>query len=265
MDITVEIAGKRVLIRNMSQQLEPRFQKYLAKEDPDMELDHEIRLSLEEREKTARQIDRYAEQVQDPEASSSRFPGIYLEFLAIHRLLTKAFLEDDIYLFHASTLMIDGIGIAFTAPSGTGKSTHSRLWQKYIPGVKMVNDDKPFLRVSDDGKDVLVCGSPWNGKENRGSDIRCPLRAFFLIGRADTTLPAEEQNQVEEIPPIEAFRELYLQIYRPGVKLYMKQTMDFINKLMHCVKIYRLRVNMSPEAARTAYGVVKRDILGMQR
>lgn len=262
MDITVQVAGKLVRIRNMNPQVFPRFQNYLAKEDAsDRRPDHEICLSLEQRERTVRQMDRYAELTGNPGTSSSRFSRGYLEYLEVHGLMTEAFLADDIYLFHASTLMIDGIGVAFTAPSGTGKSTHSRLWQEYIPGVTMVNDDKPFLRMSDDGKDVLVCGSPWNGKENRGNDISCPLKAIFLIGRTDETLPQEQQNQVEEILPIDAFRDLYLQIYRPDEKKYMRQTMDFINRLMHHVKIYRLHVNMSPEAARTSYEAVKRDIL----
>lgn len=166
--------------------------------------------------------------------------------------ITDILLDDNVYLFHASTLMADGCGIAFTAPSGTGKSTHARLWRENIPGVTMINDDKPFLKVAEDGT-VLVCGSPWNGKHELGENIMVPLKAIYFVKRADPYLPAEEQNQVIERSPIDSFRDLYVQIYRPDRRDRMQQTMDFMNHLMHSVKLYELRCNMETEAAKAAY------------
>ena len=68
----------------------------------------------------------------------------------------------DTLLVHASTVEYDGKGYLFLGKSGTGKSTHSRLWLDHIKGSELLNDDNPIVRIID-GK-VYVYGSPWSGK-----------------------------------------------------------------------------------------------------
>ena len=65
----------------------------------------------------------------------------------------------------------------FTAPSGTGKSTHARLWREaFGERVVMINDDKPLLLVRPEG--VTVYGTPFRGKHGLGGDRSAPLRAI---------------------------------------------------------------------------------------
>lgn len=63
---------------------------------------------------------------------------------------------------HASVVMRGGRGFLFLGRSGTGKSTHSRLWLKYLDGTELLNDDNPVLRVVDG--EARVYGTPWSGK-----------------------------------------------------------------------------------------------------
>lgn len=75
----------------------------------------------------------------------------------------QAMLKYNTVLFHASVIEKDGSGYAFLGKSGTGKSTHSRLWLKYIPDTKLLNDDNPAVRIMED-ESVMIYGTPWSGK-----------------------------------------------------------------------------------------------------
>jgi hypothetical protein len=75
----------------------------------------------------------------------------------------QAMLKYNTVLFHASVIEKDGNGYAFLGKSGTGKSTHSRLWLKYISDTKLLNDDNPAVRIMEDGN-IMIYGTPWSGK-----------------------------------------------------------------------------------------------------
>ena len=64
--------------------------------------------------------------------------------------------QKDLLLIHASVTMKDGKGYLFLGKSGTGKSTHSQLWLKHIPGTELLNDDNPAVRLIND--EVIVYG-----------------------------------------------------------------------------------------------------------
>ncbi|KUY16978.1 hypothetical protein BAZ12_20000 [Elizabethkingia miricola] len=75
----------------------------------------------------------------------------------------QAMLKYNTVLFHASVIEKDGSGYAFLGKSGTGKSTHSRLWLKYISDTKLLNDDNPAVRIMED-ESIMIYGTPWSGK-----------------------------------------------------------------------------------------------------
>ena len=83
---------------------------------------------------------------------------------------------------HASVTVKNGKGFLFLGQSGTGKSTHSSLWLKNIPGTHLLNDDNPVVRVVD-GK-ARVYGSPWSGKTPCYRNEDYPIGAFVRINRA---------------------------------------------------------------------------------
>ena len=102
-------------------------------------------------------------------------------------------------LIHASTILNNGYGYAFIAKSGTGKSTHTQLWIKHIPGSELMNDDNPIVRVV--GDQAFIYGSPWSGKTPCYRQIKAPLGAITRIDRAP-------KNSIEKLSPIEAFVSL---------------------------------------------------------
>ncbi|MBQ0077019.1 MAG: hypothetical protein KBS55_00055 [Bacteroidales bacterium] len=102
---------------------------------------------------------------------------------------------------HASVIKNGGKGYLFLAKSGTGKSTHSRLWLKNIPGSSLLNDDNPVVRVLEDGS-VRVYGSPWSGKTPCYVNDSCPVGAFVNIHRS-------AENQLHPISVFEAYASVY--------------------------------------------------------
>lgn len=83
---------------------------------------------------------------------------------------------------HSSVTVNSGKAYMFLAESGTGKSTHSRMWLENIPGSELLNDDNPIVRVADDGT-VTVYGSPWSGKTACYRNASAPLGAMVQIRR----------------------------------------------------------------------------------
>lgn len=173
------------------------------------------------------------------------FPDHLLERTAVQRKLAEQLFDHDVLVFHGSVVAVDGQAYLFTAKSGTGKSTHTRFWREtFGDRAVMVNDDKPFLRMTEDG--VLVYGSPWNGKHRLGNNICLPLKAICILERG-------EENQIQAISGQEASPMLFQQSNRPMNPRKMLTYMDLIDKLSKNTSFYRMQCNLDPDAARVAY------------
>lgn len=184
------------------------------------------------------------------ERSPEPYPDGYLETLAVYRRLAHALLEDDVLLFHASAVAVDGEGYLFTAVSGTGKSTHARLWRELLGDrAVMVNDDKPLLHVAPEG--VTVYGTPWSGKHALHTNIHVPVRAVCLLHRA-------AENTIEPVTPYAALPMLLQQTYRPTEQTALLRVLRLVERLGESVRLYSLGCNMEPEAARLAYETMRR-------
>ncbi|MBO5920617.1 MAG: hypothetical protein J6Q34_09055 [Bacteroidales bacterium] len=83
---------------------------------------------------------------------------------------------------HSSCIVADGRAVIFLGESGTGKSTHTRLWRENIPGAVLLNDDSPIVRIFDGS--VWVFGSPWSGKTPCYKQERYPLAACVRLSQA---------------------------------------------------------------------------------
>lgn len=83
---------------------------------------------------------------------------------------------------HSSCIVADGRAVIFLGESGTGKSTHTRLWRENIPGAFLLNDDSPIVRVIDGA--AWVYGSPWSGKTPCYKQERYPLAACVRLSQA---------------------------------------------------------------------------------
>ena len=103
-------------------------------------------------------------------------------------------------LFHAAVVSHEGRGYMFPGPSGTGKSTHASLWQRYIAGTQLVNDDNPVVRIGEDGS-ATVYGSPWSGKTPCYRNVHYPLGAIVLLSQAP-------YNKIQRLGGIHAYAAL---------------------------------------------------------
>ena len=174
-----------------------------------------------------------------------RRPDGYLENNAIHSLLAEKLTEYDVLLMHGSALCMDGEAFIFTAKSGTGKSTHSRLWREVFgERVQMINDDKPMLRFTEEG--VRVCGTPWDGKHRLSSNTSAPLKAVVSLERS-------EINRVSPMCGADAFPVLMKQCFSSKDPVIMMRIMNMEKRLLDTVGLYRLGCNTEPSAAVTAY------------
>ena len=176
------------------------------------------------------------------------FSDAELEVTAVYRKIAVKMLDYDTFVFHGSVVAVDGQAFLFTAKSGTGKSTHTRLWREMLgERAVMVNDDKPLIQV---GETVTVYGTPYNGKHRLGCNMSAPLKALCILTRS-------EENHIERITKSEAYTMLLQQVYRPQDSVRMMQTLNLIDKLAEKVELYRLGCNMDISAAELAYHAMK--------
>ena len=154
----------------------------------------------------------------------------------------------DTILIHSSVIRCDGKGYLMTAPSGTGKSTHTRLWRELLGDkVVMINDDKPIIRYIDG--DFYVYGTPWMGKHNLGANVRAKLKAICKIRQ-------EKENVIESVSPAEMLVMILNQTLRPEKLENMDKLLGLIEKMLAKTKLFSLGCNISLEAAQLSYNAM---------
>ena len=112
-------------------------------------------------------------------------------------------------LFHSAVVSYKGRGYMFLGKSGTGKSTHARLWLKHIEGSELMNDDNPVVRFFDDGPDgaprAVVYGSPWSGKTPCYRNVQAPVGGIVLLSQAP-------YNKIVRLKGVQAYAALVTSI-----------------------------------------------------
>ena len=193
---------------------------------------------------------------EDIENEGKIFPNTkddFLENLAVLRKLSKILLvEYDGMLFHGSSIAVNDKGYVFTAPSGTGKSTHTKLLKELL-GDKMtyINDDKPIFRVIEGT--VYVCGSPWNGKHGRGNNISVPLKAVCVVKRGI-------ENKIEKVSSLIALKYLFEQSIGFDDEQSAKKVLDILSLITKQANFYVLHCNMDISSAKCSYeGMIYED------
>lgn len=233
-----KIADKVVEVNSIYNEVHEYCCDYVTDEDADYSVTSSQADIDYERERSAREDELEGRTIQ-------QYPDSYLEELAVYRKIATKMTEYDTILFHGSVIAVDGIGYLFTAKSGTGKSTHTRLWREYFgERAVMVNDDKPLLRVTDNG--VTAYGTPYNGKHRLGANIAVPLKAICVLKRSDN-------NHIEPITREQAYAMLLQQVYRPADGEKLMKTLDLVDRLADNVRLYKLGCNMNISAAKVAY------------
>ena len=173
-----------------------------------------------------------------------KFTDPFLERAAIQRGFAEFLFDQQVLLLHGSTLALDDQAFLFTAPSGTGKSTHTRLWREQFPDrVRMVNDDKPFLICRE--REVLACGSPWSGKHGLDSNITVPLRGICVLARGP-------ENRIRPMAPEEALPLLLHQSYCPLDPQKADAHRQLVETLASQIPLWKMECTKDPEAAHVA-------------
>lgn len=125
----------------------------------------------------------------------------YLESLVIYRKLCEKLVEKDIVLFHSAAITVDGKAYLFTAPSGTGKSTHIKLWRKrFGKAVGIINGDKPLISVTP--YEIRAWGTPWDGKEHWSANKSAPIAGICQISRG-------AENEIHRVSAGDALSTLF--------------------------------------------------------
>lgn len=173
------------------------------------------------------------------------FTDPFLERTAIQRKVAENLFDRDILMTHGSTVAVDGKAYLFTAKCGTGKSTHTRLWRLvFDQRAVMVNDDKPFLKLTEDG--VLACGSPWSGKHGLDTNVALPLQGICILTRG-------KENRIRRILPEEALPMLLHQSYCPVEQKKRARFEELVSQLAERTPLWHMECNMDPSAAEVSH------------
>lgn len=176
--------------------------------------------------------------------SGEDFSSGYLESIVTYRKIAEILPSYDAFVFHGAVLNYEGTAYAFTAKSGTGKTTHTRLWlSEFGEKVHYLNGDKPIIRFINGMP--YACGTPWRGKEGYGINERAPLCGIILLERA-------EKNSARKIESQMGILRLVTQIYLPKNPEAAKLTMRLADRVLDTVSFIELGCNMEPEAAHVA-------------
>lgn len=168
-----------------------------------------------------------------------------VEYLWMGTAFNVKLLEYNGMFLHSSTVVVDGKAYSFSAPCGTGKSTHTSLWLRLF-GEKafILNDDKAAYRLID-GK-YYAYGTPFSGKHDINVNTSAELKGICFIEQAT-------ENSIEQVDIDTAVSLLISQTLRPSNVKRTLMLCDFIDELIRNVPVYKLKCNMLLDAARLAY------------
>ena len=153
-------------------------------------------------------------------------------------------------LLHSSAVSLDGRAYLFSAPSGMGKSTHTRLWEKEFPGAIVFNDDKPALRERDGT--WYAYGTPWCGKDGINVNMKVPIAGICFLKRG-------EKNEIRRLSKIEAVAAIFTQTTSRFAKIEtLDVLLNIMDRVIDSVPIYELKCTPEPEAARLSYEVMSK-------
>lgn len=152
---------------------------------------------------------------------------------------------------HASVTVRDGKGYLFLGHSGTGKSTHSRLWMEAYEDAWLLNDDNPVVRILPDGE-VRVFGSPWSGKTPYYKQESAPVGGIVKLTQAP-------ENRIRPLRLPEAYA--YMLSSSSGLKIepeIMDALYETIAEVIQRIQVYELECLPNTDAARLCHDTLRK-------
>ena len=232
---TMKVAGAVAEVHSLFDSTRDYCKDYLTEETP------EFTITVTAENLAFEQADLLAEAKAEG-MKPRKFTDPFLDRAAIQRAFADFLLNRNVLLFHGSTVALDGFAYLFTAKCGTGKSTHTRLWREVFEGAQMVNDDKPFLEITQNG--VIAHGSPWSGKHGLSENISVPLKGICILHRGP-------ENKIQPIFQTEAMDMLLAQGYCPANAQEKFQALT--QALASNVSLWSMECTKDPEAAKVSH------------
>lgn len=176
-----------------------------------------------------------------PDMSAVRFGLWFMTALAT--------VGHDVTPVHSSAIVCNGRAVLFLGESGTGKSTHTRLWRENIDGAVLLNDDSPFIGFVD-GR-ATAFGAPWSGKTPCYKQEQYPIAAIVRLSQAP-------HNAIRPLRSVHAIGALLPSLtpafgYDDELQDRMLAT---LSKIISQVPVYHLECLPDAAAARLSYDTV---------
>lgn len=172
------------------------------------------------------------------------------EYISTGSSFYRQLLRFDGMLIHASAVVVDGYAYLFSAPCGTGKSTHTKLWlQEFGDRAFILNDDKPALRL--ENGTWYAYGTPWSGKHDISANVRVPVAGICFLHRT-------EKNEIKPFSGHKAIFSLLEQTARPPSAELRGLLMTLCDKLLTTVPVWQMGCNMDPQAAHVSFDAMSR-------
>ena len=165
---------------------------------------------------------------------------------------SAAFCRDIIgygrFFLHASAVVYEGEAYLFSAPSGTGKSTHTAWWRKLFSQSYILNDDKPVICPEKDG--ITVWGTPFSGKTDLQVNRGVPLKGICFLKQGS-------ENHIQQVTATKALALMLNNTWRPKNNHSMELLLDMIEQVVTRINVYEMRCTDDLEAAKLSYRVMK--------
>jgi hypothetical protein len=240
-EFLLKIAGHTAAVTSLFESTPQYFRAYLTEEAP------AFSVTVTRENIDFEQSDLLAEAHRDG-FKPRVFTDPFLERAAIQRAFAEFLFSHNTLLFHGSAIAVDGAGFLFTAHSGTGKSTHTRLWREVFgERAVMVNDDKPFLELAEGV--IWLHGSPWSGKHGLDANIRVPLRGICVLERG-------AENSITHADSDAVLPMLRKQAYAPLEANTYPQFLHLTEVLSRRVPLWKMKCNKESSAAVMAHSAM---------
>lgn len=169
----------------------------------------------------------------------------YIEIIVTLLKIADELPERNRLLMHGAVVAWRKEGYIFTAPSGTGKTTHVRLWKKYLGSdAEIINGDKPVIEVTEN--EIIAYGTPWAGKERLQKNSHVPVRGICFLRQSDT-------NSIRKMSKKEALLLLLPQIYIMADPKKAGKILELFDRILEWVPVYEFTCDISEQAVKCSF------------
>lgn len=162
-----------------------------------------------------------------------------LAFEYLSQIMPSVMLKHDYLTFHGVLMEYEGNGIIISAASGTGKTTHARLWRD-LRRALIINGDRAVCAKTAEG--WTGYGLPWSGTSGEQINRSVAIRALVVLRRGET-------NEAHRISALEAFHQVFAHVLYPSWdKALTEKMMDLLESFLCDVPIFLLSCRPDAES-----------------